>query len=97
MQTYLSFITAHKTNFISIMQENTSFLDDEFVNYTSKVARKLLDNVLNIDKIDTEFYSYSDEQKTVLRNELIALRSICRVYLEFLHQNGNVENIIMGE
>lgn len=97
MQSYISYINDHKSNFIGAMQLPVDNLPDSFKQYTSKVARKLLDEVLNVDEIETSYNVYSDDQKTVLRNELISLRSLCRVYLEYLHQNGGIESEIIGE
>lgn len=97
MQTYLSYINDHKSNFIGTMQLPVDSLPESYKQYTSKVARKLLDEVLNMDEIEARYNTYSDDQKTVLRNELISLRSLCRVYLEYLYQNGGIDSAIMGE
>lgn len=97
IQNYLSYISDHKFNFITIMQMNQIQISDSFTQYTSKVARKLLDEVLNVDEIDVRYHFCSDEQKIVLRSEVISLRSLCRVYLDYLHQNGHISDLIIGE
>ena len=52
MQNYLSYINNHKSNFIGIMQRPVFNLPDSFIQYSSKVARKLLDEIINIDDIN---------------------------------------------